>query len=59
MQNEERMTVLENQVRALKRIFCLVCCLFVFWMIGGCHNNYNELNGGWETSPSSKSMDAY
>ena len=57
MQNE--ITELRNQVRTLKRIVCLVCCLFVFWMIGGCHNNYNKLTGEWETSPGMKSMDAY
>ena len=29
MQNEERIHVLETQIRTLKRIVCLVCCLLV------------------------------
>ncbi len=51
MQNE--ITESRNQVRTLKRIVCLVCCLFVFGMIGGCLSpnaiDYNELTGEWET----------
>ena len=54
MQNE--ITELRNQVRTLKRIVCLVCCFFVFGIIGGCFSSlnasdYNELTGEWETSP--------
>ena len=56
MQNEERINGLETQVRTLKRIVCLVCCLFVFGMIGGCFStpqasDYDELTGEWESSP--------
>ena len=29
MQNEDRINILETQVRSLKRIVCLVCCLLV------------------------------
>ena len=29
MQNEDRINILESQVRTLKRIVCLVCCLLV------------------------------
>ena len=36
MQNE--ITELRNQVRTLKRIVCLVCCLFIFGLIVGCNN---------------------
>jgi uncharacterized lipoprotein YajG len=36
MQNEERINGLETQVRTLKRIVCLVCCLFGVFMFVGC-----------------------
>jgi len=36
MQNEERINGLETQVRTLKRIVCLVCCLFGSTMFVGC-----------------------
>ena len=36
MQNEERINGLETQVRTLKRIVCLVCCLFGVFMFTGC-----------------------
>ena len=29
MQNEDRINILETQIRSLKRIVCLVCCLLV------------------------------
>lgn len=53
MQNEERINGLETQVRTLKRIVCLVCCLFVFAMIGCASwhpdaHEYNEMSGEWE-----------
>jgi len=59
MQNEK--TELRNQVRTIKRVVCLVCCLFVFGMIGGCNaplgaSDYNELSGKWETNPTPLSM---
>jgi hypothetical protein len=38
MQNEERINVLETQVRTVRKIVCLVCCLFVFAMIVGCQS---------------------
>ena len=36
MQNEERINVLETQVRTLKRVVCLMCCLFASTMFAGC-----------------------
>ena len=35
MQNEERINGLETQVRTLKRIVCLVCCLMVEGVVVG------------------------
>jgi len=54
MQTE--ITQLRKQVRTLKKIVCLVCCLFVFGMIGGCFStpqssDYDDLTGEWQTSP--------
>jgi len=57
MQNE--ITELRNQVRTLKRIVCLVCCLFGVLMFTGCTKSqpitwelhYNELTGEWERIP--------
>ena len=37
MQNEERINGLETQVRTLKRIVCLVCCLALITQIFGCN----------------------
>ena len=37
MQNEERINCLETQVRTLKRIVCLVCCLALITQIFGCN----------------------
>jgi hypothetical protein len=39
MQHEERINVLENQVRTLKRIVCLVCCSFVGACFTGCQSD--------------------
>ena len=58
MQNE--ITELRNQVRTLKRIVCLVCCLFALFCSIGCQGcqvsppitftpHYNELTGEWES----------
>ena len=55
MQNEERINGLENQVRILKRIVCLVCCLFGVLMFAGCSGgqdssstNFNDwILGKW------------
>ena len=61
MQNE--ITELRNQVRTLKRFVCLVCCLFVFGMLGGCFStpqasDCDELTGELETSPNTLTLES-
>ena len=64
MQNE--ITELRNQVRTLKRIVCLVCCLFGVLMFTGCTESqpttfihqYNELTGEWEVIPIYRQVDS-
>ena len=52
MQNE--ITELRNQVRTLKRIVCLVCCLFGVFMFIGCSSRGANMNrGGTYTSDNS------
>jgi hypothetical protein len=36
MQNEKRINGLETQVRTLKRIVCLVCCVFGVFVFTNC-----------------------
>ena len=51
MQNE--ITELRNQVRTLKRIVCLVCCLFAVFMFMGCssHEEIPQPPNTWPTYP--------
>ena len=43
MQNEERINGLETQVQTLKRIVCLVCCLFGVFMFAGCASSKHHM----------------
>ena len=43
MQNEERINVLETQVRTLKRIVCFVGCLFAVFMFAGCSTSSQHM----------------
>ena len=43
MQNEERSHALETQVRTLKRIVCLGCCLLGVSMFAGCSSMFEGL----------------
>ena len=44
MQNE--ITELRNQVRTLKRIVCMVCCVFGVFMFIGCSSRGANMNSG-------------